>query len=1265
MTSFKQWAFQMGFIDNPDPLKQISNASQNMDPESPWYFKKWYHRILTSDVPVGQKARLAMQAIPAAEKTHDKMPVDRPYTYLMSYMDRMYFTLEGYGNPGDTIPAAYLTKNYADPTPARQYIGKVPSAYNCFNAVYWEVQQFIENSHAGGETLFSKYEKNNAAIIVKWEILDQFLNTLFPDPISGQPFPVSSELVNFRVNAVRQNIGCTFRNKRWWSKRVDISFPLATVANWTSPYFNNAEWIVPFSTRPATTPPQDWWPVLPNGIDQRKYVKMYRNPFIAPRYDALRSELGAIGQDNLNNTNKSHYVWPLTQNSMDFGFTFYAAGGLFSQYNITSPTYDHGSGEEKATSENFICNNITIRSPRPQRYYDPLNESPDLDEIKDWVYGPVSIAYGGQAMSQIRKEWTWSEIWALSFLDELRYLSLILNDFFTLYMKFKQEKHKVDTTYKNLKLGIYTRSKALFFLSTDTSDNILNAYQELTSSRGNKFIRTCNQGIWSDWKRNDVDSIGMRSFEVIYGDLNVIQLGSKAALFASGNGNSEYNLDIPPQAANQKWTIYTRDIMLDGLPETARFGVDPLHSKDSGYGVHVQNEFQIKRNIASEIKSTTAEIMYDKRYNFYYNGGYIPPSQMVLMNTENPPDPYGDWMKETYTIEIHRPMTEQLLGIMECYYNGFEYIQEWEPISKNCFYFEPYINRSRYKYRRTGVDYVISLADNASPDAEDSYYSIEWSPWYRIDNCESIRSLGVVNWYDLYMNNLNLFPYRGNSLNHGPSIDVITNFYEIFRQPIDTIYYILLDNTKGYWHTRDRTLNEGMTAENWGEIVGLPDVSLEKGPGRYLMRMADPTGASWNFDPWGNHFYRIKFNFKYGILISNKNRVRPYLEFRDLGDILDKTKTIGFGKTIGNADQNVDIKKMNYNNNLIRISTTVPLSIITGKPIRFSFKEFGSDFYYYKEGKLFDNTTIWGPWHSIDSRLINYESRINLIEWFIGIPPGAELVGPPPAEGKAGQQMRNSTVYKSYRIERTFHHEISGALALRLGYDNKNMLVSRAERTQWYKGMALSMKSSIASTIEKMPDFLSDPRTELLKLIERLFPAMYGQMSPYFKEPESDLNNAKSQYFDFTIFGWIYELQHRTDVLYPLFPMIIMLRIVLETLIWIIDEIKKVVILILNAIQQIPKVRWYWIGISFTTFLADVEKPKWGVTEDKVDIPDPGGLDDPFEEVLDGRDENFPDLDKPAAGFNIIDDLKENPAPRVDIEVVDTTIRPPYIEDMN
>jgi hypothetical protein len=58
-------------------------------------------------------------------------------------------------------------------------------------------------------------------------------------------------------------------------------------------------------------------------------------------------------------------------------------------------------------------------------------------------------------------------------------------------------------------------------------------------------------------------------------------------------------------------------------------------------------------------------------------------------------------------------MKQQQKGILKCYYNGFQYIQEWEPISKESPNYEPLIGRSRYTYRRQGYDIVISLNPNA------------------------------------------------------------------------------------------------------------------------------------------------------------------------------------------------------------------------------------------------------------------------------------------------------------------------------------------------------------------------------------------------------------------------------------------------------------------------------------------------------------------------------------------------------------------------
>jgi hypothetical protein len=90
------------------------------------------------------------------------------------------------------------------------------------------------------------------------------------------------------------------------------------------------------------------------------------------------------------------------------------------------------------------------------------------------------------------------------------------------------------------------------------------------------------------------------------------------------------------------------------------------------------------------------------------------------------PETYSNWLQETYTTTTPRPVEQQQLGILKCYYNGFLYVQEWEPISSNSPWYEPYLKRSRYKYRREGKDATISLSGNMSVQADDSYYSIEW-----------------------------------------------------------------------------------------------------------------------------------------------------------------------------------------------------------------------------------------------------------------------------------------------------------------------------------------------------------------------------------------------------------------------------------------------------------------------------------------------------------------------------------------------------------
>jgi hypothetical protein len=79
---------------------------------------------------------------------------------------------------------------------------------------------------------------------------------------------------------------------------------------------------------------------------------------------------------------------------------------------------------------------------------------------------------------------------------------------------------------------------------------------------------------------------------------------------------------------------------------------------------------------------------------------------------------------------------------------------------------------------------------------------------------------------------------------------------------------------------------------------GLPDISLEQGPPRYLIQSVYDFQTQNNLvndikrDPWGSVDLRHRFNFKYGILISNRNDSCNYLEFRDLGQISFLTKRI-------------------------------------------------------------------------------------------------------------------------------------------------------------------------------------------------------------------------------------------------------------------------------------------------------------------------------------------------------------------------------------
>jgi hypothetical protein len=78
-------------------------------------------------------------------------------------------------------------------------------------------------------------------------------------------------------------------------------------------------------------------------------------------------------------------------------------------------------------------------------------------------------------------------------------------------------------------------------------------------------------------------------------------------------------------------------------------------------------------------------------------------------------------------------------------------------------------------------------------------------------------------------------------------IDVVNNFFSYFEQPDNTIYYVLLDNSLGsktspkYPRTQTKLQMEEMVVRDtktdlYGQFTGLPDVSLEKGTPRYLLR---------------------------------------------------------------------------------------------------------------------------------------------------------------------------------------------------------------------------------------------------------------------------------------------------------------------------------------------------------------------------------------------------------------------------------------------
>jgi hypothetical protein len=259
---------------------------------------------------------------------------------------------------------------------------------------------------------------------------------------------------------------------------------------------------------------------------------------------------------------------------------------------------------------------------------------------------------------------------------------------------------------------------------------------------------------------------------------------------------------------------------------------------------------------------------------------------------------------------------------------------------------------------------------------------------------------------------------------------------------------------------------------------------------------------------------------------------------------------------------------------------------------------------------------------------------MNLVEWFLGVPPGVELVGERPVDNLSARE--TTSVERSYRLSRSFHHEISSTMMMRMGYDPRSLSSADPKLMHWYRGILSQLRNAMIGVANNFPFSQG-----LRNIIHMIMPPMGGQVQPMYGYNPRHLGGDETwstAAYDFTIFGWIYELYYRTNMLWDLLPATIMIRIIVELIMLVVKAIIFVVNQVIDIINSIPRVRWYWIGIQLT--YGNMQKQDLDILEPKT--PFVGGEDTTFIEIEDEdlRNDNFPEQGS-AMGFDVHNDLAE------------------------
>jgi hypothetical protein len=133
------------------------------------------------------------------------------------------------------------------------------------------------------------------------------------------------------------------------------------------------------------------------------------------------------------------------------------------------------------------------------------------------------------------------------------------------------------------------------------------------------------------------------------------------------------------------------------------------------------------------------------------------------------------------------------------------------------------------------------------------------------------------------------------------------------------------------------------------------------------------------------------------------------------------------------------------------------------------------------------------------------------------------------------------------------------------------------------------------------------------------------------------VDGSVATFYDFTPFGWISELNDRTNILFKLFPMLIITNYISSLFTWIyngaIVPIMNWIIKIMNGIRS----------ISIFGFMPFKDLIKEQETWQEMAVPNlvtpsiDGKIEVPLPEFEDMRDDNLPDTEKVASGFKLDD----------------------------